>query len=100
MVAMIVVLVLIASGINFWPGASLNWMGIDKDFPIKLGLDLQGGSSVVFQARQQAGVDSSTLAANMQAARDVIENRAAGSGVAEPLVQVQGSNRIIVELPG
>jgi preprotein translocase subunit SecD len=100
MVAMIVALVVIASGINFWPGANLNWMGLDREFPIKLGLDLQGGSSVVFQAIPQPGQTEQQLAANMGAARDVIEARASGSGVSEPLVQVQGSNRIIVELPG
>jgi preprotein translocase subunit SecD len=40
------------------------------------------------------------LASNLRAARDVVAERAAGSGVSEPLVQVQGNNRIIVELPG
>ena len=101
MVAFIVLLVIVASGINFWPNADLRWIGIDKAFPIKLGLDLQGGSQVVLQVRPgPTPIDPSVLASNLQAARDVIESRAAGSGVSEPLVQVQGNNRIIVELPG
>ncbi len=101
MVAAIVLLVIVASGINFWPNADLNWIGITKAFPIKLGLDLQGGSQVVLQVRPGPNTaDPAVLASNLQAARDVIESRAAGSGVSEPLVQVQGNNRIIVELPG
>ena len=103
MVAAIVLLVLVASGINFWPNADLNWIGINKAFPIKLGLDLQGGSQVVLQVRpgpNSTDQSGDIQASNLQAARDVIESRAAGSGVSEPLVQVQGNNRIIVELPG
>jgi preprotein translocase subunit SecD len=96
----IVLLVVVASLINFWPNANLGIIGINKSFPIVLGLDLQGGSQVVFQAQPQPGQDPSVVAGNIQAARDVIENRAAGAGVSEPLVQVQGSNRILVELPG
>jgi preprotein translocase subunit SecD len=36
----------------------------------------------------------------MEAARVVVENRVNGLGVTEPLVQLQGERRIIVELPG
>jgi preprotein translocase subunit SecD len=101
LMAVIVLLVLVTGFINFWPNASLRPVGIEKDFPVKLGLDLQGGSQVVLQAQPAPGVtDAAVLRSNLQAARDVIENRAAGSGVSEPLVQVQGDNRIIVELPG
>jgi len=92
--------VVVAIAINFWPNANLGFVGIQKAFPVVLGLDLQGGSQVVFQAQPQPGQDPKLVAGNIQAARDVIESRAAGSGVSEPLVQVQGSDRILVELPG
>src|SRR4051794_19024659 len=92
--------VVIAAAINFWPNANLGFIGIQKAFPVVLGLDLQGGSQVVFQAQPQPGQEKNVVAGNIQAARDVIESRAAGSGVSEPLVQVQGSDRILVELPG
>ena len=35
-----------------------------------------------------------------QAAKTIVERRVNGLGVTEPLVQLQGENRIIVELPG
>lgn len=99
-VAAIVVLVLVTAAINFWPNANLGFIGITKTFEPHLGLDLQGGSQVVLQAQAQPGVDPAVAKSNVQAARDVVEERVAGSGVSEPLVQTQGNDRILVELPG
>jgi preprotein translocase subunit SecD len=82
------------------PGIHLNiaGMSINRDISIHQGLDLQGGLQVLLQADAPAGqtFDTST----MEAARVVVENRVNGLGVTEPLVQLQGSDRIIVELPG
>ncbi len=63
--------------------------------PLRLGLDLQGGLRVVLQAEE----DNPTVE-DMETARNVIENRVNQFGVAEPLVQIIGNNRIVVELPG
>src|SRR5262245_27604131 len=69
-----------------------------REIPIRQGLDLQGGIQVLLQADVTAGqaVDPDA----MKAARQVIENRVNGIGVAEPLIQLGQNNRIIVELPG
>lgn len=75
---------------------------IKKDFPISLGLDLQGGAHLVYQldlskvtkADQGSAVDS-TL--------EVIRNRIDKFGVSEPTIQskqVSGERAILVELPG
>jgi protein-export membrane protein SecD len=73
---------------------------IDRDIRIHQGLDLRGGLQVLLEADvpadQQADFDTQT----MQAARVIVENRVNGLGVTEPLVQLQGDQRIIVELPG
>ena len=63
--------------------------------PIKLGLDLQGGLRVVLQAQE-----ASPSREDLDAARSVIENRVNAFGVAEPVIQTSGDNRIVVELPG
>ena len=63
--------------------------------PLRLGLDLQGGLRVVLQAQE---ADPSPE--DMNAARNVIENRINQFGVSEPLIQTSGGNRIVVELPG
>ena len=62
---------------------------------LKLGLDLQGGLRVVLQSEAD-----DPLREDLNAARNIIENRINEFGVAEPLIQTSGSNRIIVELPG
>lgn len=66
-------------------------------FPTKLGLDLSGGTQVLLEAQPAPGqtLDS----ASMEQTRQIIENRVNASGLTEPLVQLAGSNRILVELP-
>ncbi|MCL2690518.1 MAG: protein translocase subunit SecD [Chitinispirillia bacterium] len=65
---------------------------------LNLGLDLQGGMRLVLE------IDRSKLDANdrdvIDRAYAIIENRINQLGVAEPVLQKQGRDRIIVELPG
>lgn len=90
---------------------TLNRPGIDlklgkfefkRDLDLKLGLDLAGGSHVVFEAdtSKVAGIDKSEA---VEGARDAIERRINAFGVSEATVQtskVGESERIVVELPG
>ncbi len=62
---------------------------------IKLGLDLQGGLRVTLQTDVP-----DPLREDLNAARNIVENRVNQFGVSEPLVQTAGSDRILVELPG
>ena len=65
--------------------------------PYVLGLDLQGGVNLVYQADLSTTEDKSTAMAGL---RDVIERRVNMFGVSEPVVQIQGNDRLLVELPG
>jgi protein-export membrane protein SecD len=66
---------------------------------IKLGLDLKGGMHVVLQVdKSQLKPEESKDAVDR--ALEIIRNRVDQFGVAEPLIQKQGEDRIIVELPG
>lgn len=84
------------------PGLHFNLgnLRIDRDIRIHQGLDLQGGLQVLLEADIPADQRADFDAQTMQAARVIIENRVNGLGVTEPLVQLQGEERIIVELPG
>ncbi|HEX3095590.1 MAG TPA: protein translocase subunit SecD, partial [Patescibacteria group bacterium] len=87
-----------------WPHGSridLNKLKIHyhKDFSTHLGLDLQGGSHLVYQADFK-DVSDADRADALNAVRDTIERRVNSFGVSEPLVQVQGKDEIVVELPG
>ncbi|HSR89052.1 MAG TPA: protein translocase subunit SecD [Candidatus Udaeobacter sp.] len=69
-----------------------------------LGLDLQGGAHLIYQAKTDTIADSDRAGA-VEGVRDVIERRVRGGlGVSEPLVQTtkvaNNDYRIIVELPG
>lgn len=79
--------------------------GIVK-FPFKLGLDLSGGTHLVYKA-DVSQVASTAVADSMSSLRDVIERRVNVFGVSEPSIQVQdggfsnqGEQRLIVDLPG
>jgi preprotein translocase subunit SecD len=64
----------------------------------RLGLDLQGGLRGEYRAI--ATSDQPLTAEAMANIRTIIENRINQYGVAEPIVQTQGNDRIVVEIPG
>ena len=66
---------------------------------ITLGLDLQGGIHLVMEVDTEGLSDEEGQDA-VARAQEVIRNRVDQFGVAEPTIQRQGFNRIIVELPG
>ena len=66
---------------------------------MRLGLDLQGGLHIVYKA-DLSSVESGGEADAMEGVRLVLENRINPLGVTEPVIQKQGSDRILVELPG
>ncbi len=65
---------------------------------LRLGLDLRGGTQVLLQAKMPEG--EAVPEGKINAAKVVVENRVNGLGVSEAVVQAQGNNRLIVELPG
>lgn len=79
----------------------------DGRFAFKLGLDLAGGTELVYKA-DTSKIVSSDINDAMSTLRDVIERRVNIFGVSEPVVQVEESSavsgnkehRLIVELPG
>ena len=67
--------------------------------PFRLGLDLQGGVSLIYEA-DLSNVEEKNRAEIMEGLRDVIERRVNLFGVTEPVVQIQGEKRLVVELAG
>ncbi len=66
---------------------------------IRLGLDLQGGIHVVLRVKMEE-LDQGAREDAVDRAIQVIRTRVDGLGVAEPTIQKQGEDRIIVDLPG
>ena len=87
--------------LNFWPNLTLPGLGSDGESRVvetKLGLDLVGGLQVEYQALPAGG--KSPDAAAMGTIKQIVENRINTTGVVEPVIQTQGTDRIVVELPG
>lgn len=86
-----------------WPGSkgihlSLGDWSFDRS-GMTLGLDLQGGTHIVLEA-DLSGRPANEQDNAVEGAKRIIERRINAFGVAEPIVQRQGTNRISVDLPG
>jgi preprotein translocase subunit SecD len=64
-----------------------------------LGLDLQGGTHLVLQGDMSKAPDQDASQV-LKGVIQVLERRVNAYGVAEPVIQAQGADRVIVELPG
>jgi preprotein translocase subunit SecD len=73
-------------------------MAVTGSWKPKLGLDLQGGTSITLTANTPDG--GAPSAESMAQAIEIIRNRVDGAGAAEAEVSIQGSNNIIVQVPG
>jgi preprotein translocase subunit SecD len=99
---LIILIGLFALFIDFFPNAAIP--GGDPDaggwraLQTKLGLDLEGGLRVEYLAQEVDGVKPDAGALGV--IRDIVEDRVNTTGVSEPVVQTQGADRIVVELPG
>lgn len=75
----------------------LTWQGEDSSthsLKLREGLDLQGGLQLLYEAEGEITADK------MNQTKSIIQNRVDALGVTEPVVQVQGEDKLVVELPG
>ena len=101
--------VLVLVGVLTWLAVFVyqNATQADAEQPFKLGLDLAGGSHLIYEA-DTSNVDPLEVRELMGVLRDVIERRVNIFGVSEPVVYVEQSSfvtdtpieRLVVELPG
>jgi preprotein translocase subunit SecD len=73
-------------------------MLVERDVPIKLGLDLRGGLQTLLEADIPADVALEEGA--LENAKNILENRANALGVSEVVMQTAGDRRIVAEFPG
>lgn len=101
--ATIVVLIIVGIGGFVYQNATAE----NATHPFKLGLDLAGGSHLVYEA-DVSKIDPAEVPELMGVLRAVVEKRVNAFGVSEPIVQVERSsfvsetqvNRLVIELPG
>jgi len=97
---LIVILFLVAAALYVvWPdNPGIHLGSFQRDFRVVRGLDLQGGLRVLLEA--DLPPDTEVTNEQMQTARNIIDKRVNGLGLTEPLIQIAGGRRILVELPG
>jgi len=87
-----------ASWVGNLTGFSADALKMDES-AYRFGLDLQGGTHLVYQA-DMSKISDTDQGAALNGVRDVIERRVNAFGVSEPLVTTAQGNRIIVDLAG
>ncbi len=104
--ALIVLLLGLGLGWAVLRGEQPNAPKILANHPFRLGLDLSGGTHLLYSA-DVSKLSSNQIDDSMSALRDVIERRINLFGVGEPIVQEQtgsfgsgGDHRLSIELPG
>ena len=113
-VIIIVIAVALAGGILGFQKISLGEFerGDDTPLGLSLGLDLQGGGHLVYQANLtdpetgETRIDPDTgdvvkvTEDQMESLKKAIERRVNSAGLGEPIIQILGSDRLLVQLPG
>ena len=77
--------------------------GGDTILGLSLGLDLQGGSHLVYQASlsdSETGEQIAVSDEQMESLVKTIERRINSSGLGEPIIQILGKDRLLIQLPG
>jgi len=72
---------------------------LDTENGIRLGLDLVGGSRIVYEAVLPEGYNMTDLPGDMQTAQAMIRQRLTSQGFTEATVALSGDNRLTVEIP-
>jgi len=95
----LLIFILILFGFALWSIVPFNTKLLGPD-GLRLGLDLKGGSQLLYEADLSKKSSSITDEEAMAAVIMKIQRRVNEYGVAEPMIQKEGTDRILVQLPG
>src|SRR3546814_21123211 len=73
------------------------WLSVEKE--PRLGIDLRGGSQLMYQAQDPENPDDEVTASEVDRTLEVLRGRVDSLGVSEPTLVRVGDDRILVELP-
>lgn len=99
----IIIITALGLVVDYPKGPNVTWRGqLVRELKVQLGLDLEGGTSLTYQA-DVSQVPAEQVTDAMASVRNVLETRINAFGVAEPVIQTNQANgnwRVLVELPG
>jgi protein-export membrane protein SecD len=74
---------------------------IQRHVPLRKGLDLQGGTYLALEVNlEKQAIPPDKIPDAIERALKTVRNRIEGIGVSEAIVQAQGNDRIVVQIPG
>ena len=108
LIFIVILAVLAGLGLGFQTIRISNFeRGGDTLLGLSLGLDLQGGSHLVYQVDQArlptnpiTGETIQPTSDQMDALLSIIERRVNSAGLGEPILQLLGEDRLLIQLPG
>jgi len=95
----LLIFILVLLGLALWSIVPLNTKLLGPD-GLTLGLDLKGGSQLLYKADLSKKDPSITDEEAMSSVIEKIQRRVNQYGTTEPVIQRQGSDRILIQLPG
>ncbi len=95
----LLIFILVLFGFALWSIVPFNTKLLGPN-GLRLGLDLKGGSQLLYEADLSKKSSSITDEEAMSAVIRKIQRRVNEYGVAEPVIQKEGTDRILVQLPG
>lgn len=99
----LLLLILAVLGASIWVMTPSGSSVLDRqrgNLGLRLGLDLQGGTHVVYRGVFSENISSEEKDFNMDAAVTSIKRRVDGYGVVEPVIRRLGSDSVDIQLPG
>ena len=99
----IVVLVTLAGLTLGFPALPFERGDDETPLGLSLGLDLRGGSHLVYRSSLKDPVTDEPIAPTeeqMESLKATIERRVNKSGLGEPIIQILGNDRLLIQLPG
>ncbi len=95
----LLIFILVLFGLALWSMVPIDTKLLGPN-GLRLGLDLKGGSQLLYQADLSMKAPNVTDSEAMASVIDKIQRRVDQYGVAEPVIQKLGTDRILVQLPG
>jgi SecD/SecF fusion protein len=76
------------------------WAQGDRDRVINLGLDLEGGVHLLYEIQFPPDMPQNQRNAAAFGAVEIIRNRVDQLGIREPIIQLEGNRRVLIQMPG
>ncbi len=76
------------------------WTQGDRDRVVNLGLDLEGGVHLLYEIQFPPDMTQDQRRAAAFGAVEIIRNRVDQLGIREPIIQLEGNRRVLIQMPG